>query len=111
MAALAWPSIRWTALTLAPALIASDAAVWRRSCAVTRGKVGSAAWHRATAPPSHDSPDDGGRQVAARGRRPQQTVAALARGGLGERVGDEPRNGDRAGLARIASGRRGPSAF
>src|SRR5271166_1730840 len=59
IAALAWPSIRWTTLTLAPALIARDAAVCRSACAVIRGNVGSAAWQRATAPDSHDSVDDG----------------------------------------------------
>jgi serine/threonine protein kinase len=34
IAAEAWPSIFWTALTLAPALTARLAAVWRRSCGV-----------------------------------------------------------------------------
>src|SRR4051794_1238555 len=37
MAAEACPSIRWTALTLAPALIASEAAVCRSSCGVSPG--------------------------------------------------------------------------
>ncbi len=40
--------------------MASDAAVWRSACAVTRGNVGSACWQRATAPDSHESVDDGG---------------------------------------------------
>ncbi|WP_246162072.1 hypothetical protein [Aeromicrobium ginsengisoli] len=37
MAADLWPSMRWTALAFAPDEIARDAAVWRRSCGVTRG--------------------------------------------------------------------------
>ncbi len=41
IAADAWPSIRCTAFTFAPELIASDAAVWRRSCGVSRGIDGS----------------------------------------------------------------------
>src|SRR5258705_12228800 len=49
MDALACPSIRWTALTLAPALIARLAAVCRRSCGVMVGNVLSAAWHFSTA--------------------------------------------------------------
>jgi len=41
-------------LRVAPALIARDTAVCRRSCGVTRGKVGSARWQRATAIASHE---------------------------------------------------------
>jgi hypothetical protein len=37
MDALAWPNMRCTAFTLAPALTARDAAVWRRSCGVIVG--------------------------------------------------------------------------
>jgi hypothetical protein len=44
MLAIAWPSIRWTALTLAPAMIARLAAVWRRSCGVIVGNSGVVAW-------------------------------------------------------------------
>ena len=40
IAALAWPSIRWTTFGLAPALIAKEAAVCRSACAVTLGNVG-----------------------------------------------------------------------
>ena len=59
MAALACPSIRWTTFGFAPAEMASDAAVCRSAWGVTRGNVGSAFWHRDTAPESQDSCDDG----------------------------------------------------
>jgi hypothetical protein len=49
MAALACPSMRATTFGFAPALIASEAAVWRRACAVTLGNSGSCFWHRPTA--------------------------------------------------------------
>ncbi len=49
MDALAWPSIRCTALALAPADTASEAAVWRRSWGVMAGKVSSASRQAATA--------------------------------------------------------------
>src|SRR6185295_9086660 len=39
----------WTALTLAPALMASDAAVWRRSWGVTVGNFGFLFTSRSTA--------------------------------------------------------------
>ena len=42
IAALAWPSIFWTALTFAPADTARLAAVCRRSCGVARGARDSA---------------------------------------------------------------------
>ena len=45
----AWPSILCTAFTFARAQIASDAAVCRRSCTVTFGKVGSLEMQRSTA--------------------------------------------------------------
>src|SRR4029453_5792119 len=48
IAAEACPSIRWTAFTFAPAEIARDAAVCRRSCGVSRGTP-----ERATAPANH----------------------------------------------------------
>jgi len=49
MLALACPSIRCNAFTLAPADTASDAAVCRRSCGVIEGNDSSAFWHSATA--------------------------------------------------------------
>src|SRR5947209_20611634 len=60
MAALACPSMRCTTLGLAPALMAKDAAVWRKAWAVTLGKDGSAFWQRATAPESQEACEDGG---------------------------------------------------
>ena len=48
MAALECPSIRCTTSGLAPAWIASDAAVCRSACVDTRGNVGSAAWQTDT---------------------------------------------------------------
>jgi hypothetical protein len=39
IAADAWPSIFWTALTFAPADTARLAAVWRKSCGVVRGTL------------------------------------------------------------------------
>ena len=45
----ACPSIRCTALTLAPALMVSDAAVCRRSCGVIFGNDSSTFWHAPTA--------------------------------------------------------------
>ena len=54
MAAEACPSIRCTTLGFAPDAIASEAAVCLNACAVTRGNVLSAVWHRCTAPAIHD---------------------------------------------------------
>lgn len=34
-----WPSIVWTTLTFAPAAMASDAAVWRSACGVSRSSL------------------------------------------------------------------------
>jgi len=47
MDALASPSIRCTAFTLAPALTAELAAVCRKSCGVIVGNVSSTFWHSA----------------------------------------------------------------
>ena len=52
--------MRWTTFTFAPDEMASDAAVCRNACAVTRGNVGSAFSQRTTAPASQDSVDEGG---------------------------------------------------
>src|ERR1700712_1595744 len=60
MAAEAWPSIRCTTFTLAPAEIDSEAAVCRSACAVTRGNGVSATRQRSTAPDSHDLFEAGG---------------------------------------------------
>ena len=57
---LACPSIRCTTFGLAPAWMARLAAVWRSAWAVTRGKVGSATWHRVTARASHEVTAEGG---------------------------------------------------
>src|ERR1700739_2286799 len=52
--------MRWTTNGLAPALMASDAAVCRSACAETRGNSASAAWHRGTANANHDDDGAGG---------------------------------------------------
>jgi len=51
MLGFACPSIRCTAFTFAPALIANDAAVWRKSCGVIDGNVPSFFWHFRIASP------------------------------------------------------------
>ena len=54
--ALAWPSIRRTAFTLAPALTAKLAAECRKSCGVIDGKESSAFRHCSTAGPNAHAP-------------------------------------------------------
>jgi hypothetical protein len=86
MAADAWPSIRCTALTFAPAEIASDAAVCRRSCRVTAGgKLGS---------------DSEARFLAARCRRPCAIIQAVAATTDPLRPGHLVSHAERSGTSR-----------
>jgi hypothetical protein len=89
IAADACPSIRCTTFGLAPAEMASDAAVCRSACAVIRGNAGvvgsapflvylalaalAAFWQRSTAPNSHDL------TVGARDGHPPVTARATRR--------------------------------
>jgi hypothetical protein len=71
--ALACPSIRWTAFTLAPAEIAKLAAVCRRSCGVMVGKLLSAFRQAATA-----GANTRGRQLELRSTPPRRSVNTSA---------------------------------
>ena len=78
IAAEAWPNIRWTALTLVPAAIASDAAVWRRSCGVrSRSPAASRAGSKTRVRQfrSRNSPPSGALKIGSSGSRPSASSA------------------------------------
>jgi hypothetical protein len=73
IAALACPSIFWTALTFAPADTARLSAVWRRSCGVVRGTPDAV-----TALSNHPDPGVRAFQIPAIVAGEEQIVAATA---------------------------------